>query len=103
MKRVVIMVLAAVLLVFRPSNTDAQFVVNDPIHMVVHLITLTMPGGGERFVQLAERDFPEGADEWEALEYIVEKTGAYDGEFMAITYEGYDPFSEIVRCDMIFL
>jgi len=37
MKRVVISVLAAGLLVLRPNNSGAQFVVNDPIHMGVHI------------------------------------------------------------------
>jgi hypothetical protein len=37
MKRIVITVLAAGLLVSRPNNTDAQFVVNDPLHMGVHI------------------------------------------------------------------
>ncbi|MGV3587973.1 MAG: hypothetical protein ACO1OF_13285 [Adhaeribacter sp.] len=37
MKKIVITALAAGLLVSRPNNTDAQFVVNDPLHMGVHI------------------------------------------------------------------
>lgn len=37
MKRIVVSILVAGLLIFRPNNTDGQFVVNDPIHMGVHI------------------------------------------------------------------
>ncbi|ALJ01670.1 hypothetical protein [Rufibacter tibetensis] len=37
MRKLVLTVAAAGVLVTRPANTDAQFVVNDPIHMGVHI------------------------------------------------------------------
>lgn len=36
MKKIVVSILVG-LLIFRPNNTDGQFVVNDPIHMGVHI------------------------------------------------------------------
>jgi hypothetical protein len=37
MKRIVISILVAGLLIFRPNHTDGQFAVHDPIHMGVHI------------------------------------------------------------------
>ncbi|MFB9865664.1 hypothetical protein [Rufibacter immobilis] len=37
MRKLVLTIVAVGLLVARPANTDAQFVVNDPIHMGVHI------------------------------------------------------------------
>jgi transcriptional regulator with XRE-family HTH domain len=77
------------------EDLNPQFEIDDEEYFDVFVIMLTMPGGERKLVQFAERDFPEGADEWDALNYIVEKTGAQDGELMAICNQ-YDPVSEIV-------
>ncbi len=79
------------------GNTNSEFELDDKEYFVVHIIMLTMLDAEERWVQMAERDFPEGADEDEVLNYIVNKTGALTGEYMAFTIDGYDPFSEIIR------
>jgi transcriptional regulator with XRE-family HTH domain len=68
-------------------------------YLTVYMIALTMPDGSSPLVQLAEEDFPQGTNDAEvALAHLTRQTGATDGQILAVTYDGYAPGTEIVKC-----
>jgi transcriptional regulator with XRE-family HTH domain len=69
--------------------------VDDHDYFLVYIFQLKFSGGKEQYFQLAERNFPEGADEFDALELIKLKTGALDGDIVCFTTDGYDPVTDI--------
>ncbi|MCJ8167130.1 helix-turn-helix domain-containing protein [Pontibacter sp. E15-1] len=58
------------------DKSNPEFEIDDREYFRMHIIMLSMSNREERLVQIAERDLPEGADEWDVLNYVVEKTGA---------------------------
>lgn len=79
------------------KREGSEIEIDDRDYFVTYIFMLKMPGNKERWVQFAERDFPEGADEWDALDYLKEKTGALDGKIMCWGKDGYDPVTEIIK------
>lgn len=77
------------------DNNDIEY--DDKDYFLVYMILLKFTGNKEQCVQYAERDFPEGVNEWEALEYLKNKTGALDGEILCFSIDGYDPVTEIIK------
>ena len=71
--------------------------IDDRDYFVVFIIELIMQGNKDRWVQISERDFPEGTDERGALEYVINKTGALSGQIMCFSLEGYGPEFEIIK------
>lgn len=69
--------------------------IDDHDYFIVNIILLKLPGGKEEYYQFAMRDFPEGFDEMDAVEYIKTKKGAWDGDIVCFTTDGYDPVTEI--------
>lgn len=86
-------------------NADEQFYIgnkntieiDDTDYFLVYMIELKMPGNKNRHVQFAERDFPEGVDEWGALDYLKVKTGALDGDILCFSIDGYEHITEIIK------
>lgn len=70
--------------------------VDETAYLLVFLLTLTMPDGSKRHLELAQRDIPEGMDEEDALQQLLATHGATDGDIMAMTYDGYT-----TRCDIV--
>lgn len=77
------------------DGKDVQL--DDTDYHTVFIIELKMPGNIDRWVQISERNFPEGGDEWDALEYVKLMTGAIDGQIVCFTIDGYDGVTEIVK------
>lgn len=77
------------------SKEYSEIEIDEQDYFDVYTLRYFFPGNKDAYYQLARKDFPEGMDAWQAMEYWRDKLGAYKGDVVSICHD-YCPVGEIL-------